>query len=138
MKKLIIFVLILCTAAVASKDPTKQDIGKAVAAAENWLQLVDAADFVKSWTAAAEIFKEKVTQAKWEESLRKSRLPLGKVEKREMTVGSFVGGLKNFPQGQYVIIQFETDFEKKKGALETTILYYEDEKDWKMVGYYIK
>jgi hypothetical protein len=45
----------------------------AVAAAESWLKLVDEGKYVDSWKAAAQYFKEVVTQEQWEQAIQRVR-----------------------------------------------------------------
>ena len=45
----------------------------AVAAAEGWLKLVDEGKYIDSWKAAAQCFKEVVTQKQWEQAIQRVR-----------------------------------------------------------------
>jgi hypothetical protein len=42
------------------------------------------------------------------------------------------------PDGEYVVIQFETSFEKKKSSIETITPIKEKDGSWRVSGYYIK
>lgn len=46
--------------------------------------------------------------------------------------------LPGAPDGEYVVIQFETSFEKKKSSLETVTPMKEKDGAWRVSGYYIK
>jgi len=48
--------------------------------------------------------------------------------------GDFLSG----PDGDYVIIQFDTSFENKKSAIETVTPMLDKDGVWRVSGYYIK
>jgi hypothetical protein len=46
--------------------------------------------------------------------------------------------LPGAPDGEYVVIQYESQFESKKAAIETVTPRLEKDGSWKAAGYYIK
>ncbi len=42
------------------------------------------------------------------------------------------------PDGEYVVIQFETSFEHKRSAIETVTPMMDRDGKWRVSGYYIK
>jgi hypothetical protein len=42
------------------------------------------------------------------------------------------------PDGEYVVIQFETSFENKKSAIETVTPMLDQDGKWRVSGYFIK
>jgi ribosomal protein S17E len=42
------------------------------------------------------------------------------------------------PDGEYIVIQFETSFENKKAAIETVTPMMDKDWRWRVSGYYIK
>src|SRR3990172_8443962 len=42
------------------------------------------------------------------------------------------------PDGQYVVIQYETSFERKSSAIETITPIREKDGKWRVAGYYIR
>jgi len=42
------------------------------------------------------------------------------------------------PDGQYVLMQFETSFTNKKSAVETITFMLEKDGQWRAAGYFIK
>jgi hypothetical protein len=73
----------LLTAGVdASQGPERETA--AIAAAEQWLGLVDEGKYAESWTEAAGYFKNAVAQEQWGQSLKAIRNPLGKLISREV------------------------------------------------------
>jgi hypothetical protein len=111
---------------------------KAVTAAKAWLALVDSGDYEKSWNTAAEYFQNAVAQQQWQQSLTAARKPLGKVVSRQLKSTQYTTSLPDAPDGQYVVIQYETSFEHKKSAVETITPMVNANGKWRVAGYYIK
>jgi len=111
---------------------------KAVTAAKAWLALVDSGDYEKSWNTAAEYFQNAVAQQQWQQSLTAARKPLGKVVSRQLKSTQYTTSLPDAPDGQYVVIQYETSFEHKKSAVETITPMVNADGKWRVAGYYIK
>ena len=66
------------------------------------------------------------------------RKPLGKVISREVKSKSYHTSLPGIPDGEYVVIQFETSFENKKSAIETLTPMMDKDVKWRVSGYFIK
>ncbi len=110
----------------------------AIEAAECWLQLVDDGAYGQSWMQAAEFFRKNVTEQMWNSSLEGIRRPLGKMLSRKVKSSRYSTEVPGGPDGQYVIIQFETSFENKSRAVETVTPMLEPDGRWRVSGYYIK
>ena len=117
-------------------DPEKETA--AVSAAENWLATVDAGKYAASWKEAAEFFRNAVKPEQWEQSMQAARKPLGKLISRKVRTKIYKTSLPGAPDGEYVIIQFETSFENKKTAIETVTPMMDKDGKWRVSGYYIK
>lgn len=66
------------------------------------------------------------------------RKPLGKLVSRRVKSAIFKTSLSGAPDGQYVVIEFETSFESKKLAIETVTPMMDKDGKWRVSGYYIK
>jgi hypothetical protein len=110
----------------------------AVRAAESWLTVVDIGKYSESWQEAAEYFRNSVEQDKWKQMLQSVRTPLGNVISRKLKTKTYKTALPGAPDGQYVVIQFETSFQNKKSAIETVTPMFDKDGRWRVSGYYIK
>ena len=110
----------------------------AQAAAESWLKLSDAADGAATWEQAAKLFKGVVTKEQWTQALAGVRPPLGKVVSRKLTSRQYSEKLPGAPDGKYVVIQYETVFEKKPSAVETITPMLDPDGVWRVSGYLIR
>ena len=106
--------------------------------AESWLALVDSGKYADSWTEAASFFKERVSKDKWQEMVRPVREPLGKVLSRKLQSAQFTKSLPGAPDGQYVVIRYDTIFEHKQSAVETITPMFDKDGQWRVSGYFIK
>jgi hypothetical protein len=110
----------------------------AIKASNAWLSLVDGENYAESWNQAAALFKAAVTKEQWQSMVKAVRVPLGKVIARKLKSKQYTKTLPGAPDGEYVVIQYETTFEKKQSAIETVTPMLDKDGKWGVAGYYIK
>jgi hypothetical protein len=118
--------------------PQDVAISKAEASAEVWLPLIDQGKYEESWDAASKVFKAAVAKDKWATQVKGARDPLGPLVSRKLNSARYAEKLPGAPDGKYVIILYDTNFEKKKGAIETVTPMQDPDGSWRVSGYYIK
>ncbi len=130
----------VCVVAMAfggiAAEPEKEKA--AVASAEKWVVLVDDGKYAESWKEAAAFFKNAVKQEQWEQAAQAVRKPLGKLVSRKVKSSAFKTALPGAPDGEYVVIKFETAFENKKAAIETVTPMMDKDGTWRVSGYFVK
>jgi hypothetical protein len=126
-------------AAVApSNDLAANASQAAVSAAENWLAVIDAGNYTQSWQDAGIFFQSAVTPPSWTAAMEGYRAPLGNLVSRKLKSAQPTNSLPGTPDGQYVVMQFDTSFAQKKAAIETVTFVLEKHGQWKSAGYFIK
>jgi hypothetical protein len=110
----------------------------AVSAAQKWLTLIDAGSYSESWKEASAIFQGAVTEPGWENSMNTFRKLLGDLVSRKLKSAERMTEMPGAPDGQYVLMQFETSFINKKSAIETVTFMLGKDGQWRAAGYYIK
>lgn len=110
----------------------------AIEASHAWLSLVDGGNYAESWNQAASFFKNAVNKEQWANSMKAFRVPLGKMVLRKLKSKQYTKTLPGAPDGEYVVIQYETTFENKKSAVETVTPMLDKDGKWRVSGYYIK
>lgn len=110
----------------------------ALIAAGKWLGMVDAGNYAQSWEEASETFRNAVSQEQWQQSLETERKPLGKLFLRRVKSKTYTTSVPGAPDGEYVIIQFDTFFEHKTSALETVTPMRQQDGKWRVSGYSIR
>ena len=111
---------------------------EALKSAEQWLSLVDAGKLAESWKTAADYLRTAVSQEQWERSLDTVRKPLGNLVLRKLESARYTRSVPGAPDGEYVILQFDTSFANKKNAIETVTPMLDKDGQWRVSGYYIR
>jgi hypothetical protein len=106
--------------------------------AESWLALVDSGKYAESWDEASQLFKAAITKEKWQDALHAVRDPLGQVVSRKLKSATYKTSMPGAPDGEYVVIQYETSFEHKQSAIETITPILDKDGKWRVSGYFIK
>jgi len=126
-------------AAVApSSDLAANANQAAVRAAEHWLALIDGGNYPQSWQAAGMFFQAAVSAPSWTADMESFRQPLGHLLSRKLKSTQPATSLPDSPDGEYVVMQFDTSFASKKSAIETVTFVLEKDGQWKSAGYFIK
>lgn len=107
-------------------------------AANAWLKLVDGGQYAESWDAAAGLFKGAVTRDQWKQAVGGVRGPLGKVLSRKVKSRQYMEHLPGAPDGKYVVLQYQTEFEHKASAVETVTPMLDKDGSWRVSGYFVK
>jgi hypothetical protein len=140
MVKRIMLGMLLCSIVFGGTAFAKQaDAEKAaLAAAKAWLQLVDEGNYTESWDEASVYFKNAITKEQWEQTIQGVRGPLGETVSRAVKSMQYTTVLPGAPDGEYVVIQFDSSFTNKKAAVETITPMLDKDGMWRVSGYYIK
>ncbi|MEO8432599.1 MAG: DUF4019 domain-containing protein [Acidobacteriota bacterium] len=121
------------------KPPRKDDVPRAREAARSFLVPIDAGLYADTWENAAAYTKSIVPKPAWENGIRIIRSPLGDVRSRALKKSDYTRSLAGAPIGEYVIVQFETKFEKRpEPAAETVVTMRQKDGAWKVSGYFIQ
>lgn len=133
-----LFVLAAASAAPFAHAQQPDAVRNAVDAADRWLVPADAGDGAATWDQAASAFQAAVDRADWAAALKQARQPLGAVASRKMVSSAYKRSLPGAPDGEYVVIQYDTQFERKAHAVETVVPMRERDGSWKVSGYFVK
>jgi Protein of unknown function (DUF4019) len=128
----------LAFVAAPARAQEAEMIASAQAASQAWLTLTDSGAYSASWEIAAGLFQEAVPKSGWASQIQSVRSPLGAVKSRVIKSAKFARVLPGAPTGEYVVIQYETQFEQMDNAVETVTPLREKDGSWKVSGYYIK
>ena len=131
-----LFTLLLCVSAVAQTQQKPEQLAQQ--SSDAWLALVDSGKYADSWDEAAQMFKAAVTKDQWQSALGQVRTPQGKVLSRKLKSATYTKTLTNAPDGEYVVILYDTNFEHKQGAAETVVPMLDKDGKWRVSGYFIK
>ncbi|HEX8116747.1 MAG TPA: DUF4019 domain-containing protein [Pyrinomonadaceae bacterium] len=115
-----------------------QGSADALAAAQEWLELIDRGDADASYEGAASLFKSAVSLEQWRSSLAAAQAPLGRPLSRSLKSSRYAEELPGAPDGKYYVIEYETAFEKKRSGAETVVPMLDDDGAWRVSGYFVR
>jgi hypothetical protein len=133
---LVFLTLLLAIGASAQAQQKPEQVAQQAAA--DWLALVDSGKHADSWQEASSIFKAHVSKEQWSSIVRAARDPLGKLLSRKLKTATYAKTLPGAPDGEYVVIQYDSSFEHKQSAVETVTPTLDKDGKWRVSGYYIK
>ena len=132
-----VFFVLLLAALFGTTVSAQEKEAAAQGAALEWLVHVDAGDYVTSWNEAAIFFKEQITAQAWRNAASKARRPFGALRARQIKSARYATSLPGAPDGEYVVLQFDTEFENKAAGVETITTVLENGA-WRVTGYFVK
>ena len=137
MRRLPVVLLVLTI--FAGHTLSAQDKEKAAtASASAWLALIDSHQYGESWFQASSDFRGAASKEQWIHALDTVRTPLGKLISRQLKSATYTTKLPNVRPGEYVVLQYDTNYEKAPGMNETLVMMREKNGSWKADGYFIK
>lgn len=113
-------------------------IEQAKEASAEWLICMDGHEHAHSWSSAASIFKQAITQDAWVRAIESVREQFGMCQNRTYISSIFTQELPDAPTGYYVVIQYDAQFELRSNVIESVTCFKEADGMWKVAGYYLK
>jgi hypothetical protein len=138
MKRRIVCLLGLISLALWMSACSQDKKVVAEGAASNWLKLVDSGNYAQSWDDTGSVLKANVARDQWQELLLRNRGPLGALISRKLTSAEYTTQLPGAPDGQYVVLQYESSFEHKNSANETVTPALDKDGKWRVCLYVVK
>ncbi|EHH1032899.1 DUF4019 domain-containing protein [Vibrio parahaemolyticus] len=103
--------------------------------ASEWLSLIDNQHYSESWDSTGGLFRSQISKGEWATAVSTIRAKVGNLESRSLTTTTSMKSLPNVPDGEYVVIQYQTIFSGKQ-ATETLTLS-KSKTGWVVIGYFI-
>ena len=135
---LAVMIVAIAAAVQSGAADDELDTGPAMAAAQSWLATVDAGRYAQSWDDAAKAFRDAVPKAKWETMVEPVRAQTGVLVARKVRTAHYTREIPNAPAGEYVVIQYDTRFERIPHAVETVTPMKDPDGTWRVSGYFVK
>lgn len=129
--------LLLCALTPAHAAGEAGAIEQAKAAARAWLAVADREDYIRTWQQAASVLRRSTSRYEWVTLAVDLRSPLGALKQRELQGASYATQLPGLPDGEYVILQYRSDFEHRDGATETVTPMRDSDGRWRVVSYFV-
>ena len=125
-----------------SRKPDQQRIEASTIAATHFLELLDSEEYDLSWEACATYLKNDVSKQEWAKRLSAVRSVAGKLLDRKQTDYTYTKdsteAKANVPDGEYMVYYFDSQFQNNKHLTETLTIMLEQDKTWRVAGYFIE
>lgn len=120
-----------------ARDPHSLEEQTAQRQGRGFLQYLDRDRYTDSYSYTAELLRSKASREQFVQQTRKMRAGLGASLSRKLLDASYTTSLQDVPPGEYVVLQYKTDFANRKGVVETVTTTYENGY-WRVSGYFLK
>ncbi len=110
---------------------------KAIEAAEDFARSIDNEEFQEAYLNSASLLQLLHSEEDWIRSIRPTRDLLGQTLERSIKAVKMTSEYFGLPDGNYVLVYFETKMENKKKAAEI-VLMCEENTIWQPCSYSIK
>ncbi len=134
---LILSVLAIIFVPMYTNKPDKNKTDASVAAATEFLQMVDAGRYDDSWQITDPFLQKKVPLQDWQAKLKNISETFGPVAERSLDNVSFTAPTAELPESEFIMLEYETRFEKKEMKEAVTLVLGNDNR-WRVVGYFIQ
>lgn len=134
---LIVACLFIIIFPLLSERPATEKAAQATIVAMDFLHLIDAGKYTESWQITAAMMQEKVSQEEWVERLTRTRAQTGELVERTEKSVSYSTTAQDSPDGEYLLLTFETKFQRAENIAEYVTVMLEDDR-WLVAGYFIK
>ncbi len=125
-----------------SRRPDQQRVDVSTIAATHFLELLDSEQYEQSWEACASYLKNDISQQEWTKRLSAVRSVAGKLLDRKQKNYTYtkdsVEAKANIPNGEYMVYYFDSKFQNKDHLTETLTIMLEQDKTWRVAGYFIE
>ena len=134
---LIVACLFMIFFPMLSERPDSEKADLAIPVATEFLQMIDEGQYRESWQSSARLMQEKVAQEDWVEKLNKARNLSGDLIKRNQKSASYSTEAKDSPEGEYIMLIYQSTFQKAENVSEYVTVMLEDGA-WKVAGYFMQ
>lgn len=102
-----------------------------------WLALADADDASGTYKTAGKRFHDAMPEDKWPQAFQMARGQFGRNIRRTIVSTQPSNGTQSTP-GEFVVMVFRAEFEKRADGIETLTLEREPDGKWRVVGYLMR
>ena len=141
LKSSIVFLLssmLLFSGVSCQSEPEAYSEDAATLSVTKWLKLMDSENYRESWETASDTFKTQVAVDAWIKTALAARSPLGEVVSRKLISQTYETSLQGTPDGEYVVMEFRTEFTNRQTTSETITPMLDLDGKWRVSGYYIR
>lgn len=106
--------------------------------AKDYVETLDKGLYSQSWTKGDKLFQDTITQEEWVKALGASRKPLGRMQSRTLNLQGPAWNPQRLPKGLYMVVQYNTSFEKSPSSAELITLRLGSDGKWRVLTYQVR
>jgi hypothetical protein len=103
--------------------------------AKEYVTELDQGRYAQSWEKGGFLFRQTVSQDDWVKALKLIRQPLGKAMSRKLQERRMIKDPYNLLKGQFMVVEYDTSFEKAPEGRELLILRSGSDGVWHVASY---
>ncbi|MCB2228884.1 MAG: DUF4019 domain-containing protein [Desulfarculaceae bacterium] len=107
-------------------------------AAQAWLALIDHGKYATAWDQAGELLRKNIAKAEFEKRLAKVAETTGPATQRNLVRSLELKNPPEAPPGKYLVLLYAPLFIKQPKLIEQVAMSQNADKQWKVVGYYLR
>ena len=127
--------LVLASAAASAQSDL--DTSPGLVASRSWLGDLDAGRYGATWEEASPMLKDAMPKVQWETGLERTRGAMGVVVARKIRLANCTRGTRADPEAEICVIQYDTQFERRLGDEQVTVLRGSDGA-WRVADYSLR
>lgn len=127
--------LVLASAAACAQSDL--DTSPGLVASRSWLGDLDAGRYGATWEEASPMLKDAMPKVQWETGLERTRGAMGVVVARKIRLANCTRGTRADPEAEICVIQYDTQFERRLGDEQVTVLRGSDGA-WRVAAYSLR
>lgn len=102
-----------------------------------WLAFINDRNWAEGWRNASEMMRSQISQDLFTTSMTSAHSMLGKVVSRKFVRARATKSLPGAPDGDYELLEFKSEYEKKADAIDTVVVVKEGS-GWKVAGFFTR
>ena len=114
-------------------DPAERSA--AIAAASQFVQLVDQGNRNETWPLTGQYLHDNTTQADWETTVGTMRSAVGNLKNRTLVGAAFTKSINGAPDGHYFFIFYKSQFDR--ATIEEKVVLNLEGGKWLVAGYFL-
>lgn len=103
--------------------------------ANHYVSAIDKELYLQSWTEGDQLFQHTISKDDWVKGLSRNRKPLGHVISRKFKDQRLAMDPQGLPKGAYMVVEYETFFDREPISLELLTLRQGDDGVWRVLTY---
>jgi Protein of unknown function (DUF4019) len=116
-----------------ARDERAESAARAIAVA--WLTVLDSGFYAKAWGSASPILTKRTSASEFSRMAKGIRDSKGRQIGRRVLSTFARTHVKGLPHGSYVVLDFESKFEKAAGVVERVTTALDEDGVWRVMSY---